>query len=489
MGKCLSHAIQHLKPRTQSPAPRTQIMPQPNILLFLTDDHGAWALGANGNAEVQSPVLDSLAREGANFRNAFTPCPVCSPARACLMTGRTPSQVGIHDWLFESDETIAERDWLRDETTLPQLLKDAGYYCGLAGKWHLGGSHRTPRGFDWCFGLPGGQGDHNSPFVYHLNGQALPKRGNKTQIITDYALQFLEEAPENKPFFLNVGYITTHSPYAQQEAELVALYDDAKFDDIPLYQPHPWHKNEGLPNGEHSREKLRFHYANYYAAVGEIDRNVGRILEKLKSTGQLDNTLIIYVSDHGCTLGHHGFWGKGNSTRPLNMHETSLRVPLLMRWPEKIASGTVIEHCVDHYDTFQFICAQAGATLPQNRAYPGANHEELLSNSRAIWNDVHFGEYGDLRMIRTPHFKLVRRYPAGPNDLFDLQADPQETQNLADAPAYQETRAALLQRLEEWYADFEDENKSGLRVKELPKHNEWEAWRDGLREARGLQVY
>ncbi len=462
---------------------------QPNILLFLTDDHGAWALSANGNSEVQSPVLDSLAKGGANFRNAFTPCPVCSPARACLLTGRTPSQVGIHDWLFESDGDIAERDWLRDEITLPELLSAAGYHCGLSGKWHLGRSHYTPRGFDWCFGLPGGQGDHRSAFVYHLNGQALPKRGNKTQLITDYALQFLDEAPPDKPFFLNVGYITTHSPYAQQEADLVALYDDAIFADIPLYKPHPWHKNEGLAGGEHEREKLRPYYANYYAAVGEIDRNVGQILEKLRENGQLENTLVIYVSDHGCALGHHGFWGKGNSTRPLNMHETSLRVPLLMSWPEKIAPQTTIEHCVDHYDTFQFICAVAGADLPYHRAYPGANFASLLTNSRAAWDDVLFGEYGDLRMMRTPHYKFVRRYPSGPDDLFDLVADPQERRNLAELPAYAETRAALLQRLEEWYADYEEPSKSGLRVKNLPRHNDWEAWRDGKREEIGLQVY
>ena len=463
---------------------------RPNILLFLIDDHGAWALGANGNMEIHSPVLDSLAHDGANFRNAFTPCPVCSPARACLLTGRTPSQVGIHDWLGEHEGEIAECDWLRDEMTLPELLSQGGYHCGLSGKWHLGRSHYTPRGFDWCFGLPGGQGDHRSPYVYHLNGQALPRGVNKTQLITDYALQFLDEAPGDKPFFLNVGYITTHSPYGQQEPELVALYDEATFTDIPPYVPHPWHKNEGLSNGEHARENLRPHYANYYAAVSEIDRNVGRVLEKLRASGQLDNTLVIYVSDHGCTLGHHGFWGKGNSTRPLNMYETSLRVPLLMRWPGHIEPGTTVEHCIDHYDTFQFICKTACVNLPEDRAYPGSNYSDLLQNPDAAWDDVHFGEYGDLRMIRTPHYKLVRRYPDGPDDLFDLQSDPSEMHNLAFLPEYEETRAALLQRLEEWYAVYEEPSKSGLRVKELPRHNAGaEAWRDGLREARGLQVY
>src|SRR5687768_1545653 len=106
----------------------------PNILLFLTDDHGAWALGCNGNREIQSPHLDKLAAQGARFSNAFTPSPVCSPARACLLTGRTPSQVGIHDWLGEHIVEIGDRDWLRDEVTLAQLLHAQNYFCGLSGK-------------------------------------------------------------------------------------------------------------------------------------------------------------------------------------------------------------------------------------------------------------------------------------------------------------------------------------------------------------------
>ena len=117
----------------------------PNILLFLTDDHGSWALGSYGNREVRSPRLDRLAAEGARFANAFTPCPVCSPARACLVTGRTPSQVGIHDWIEENDPDCGDYDWLAGETTLPQLLQRAGYHCGLSGKWHLGRSHQSPR--------------------------------------------------------------------------------------------------------------------------------------------------------------------------------------------------------------------------------------------------------------------------------------------------------------------------------------------------------
>ncbi|CAA9567215.1 MAG: Arylsulfatase [uncultured Thermomicrobiales bacterium] len=469
---------------------------RPNILLFLTDDHGAWALGGYDNGEIRSPALNRLAAEGVRCTEAFTPSPVCSPARACLLTGRTPSQVGIHDWIEERHPEFGDRDWLADEHTLPELLAAAGYHCGLSGKWHLGRSHETPRGYAWCFGLPRWQGGHIEEYTYHLDGAPLTLAGNKTRFITDYALRFLEEAPRDRPFFLTVGYIATHSPYLGQEPDLAALYDDATFADIPPYRPHPWHKNEGFPQGEgFSDHDCRERYRNYYAAVTDIDQGVGRLLGALERDGRLDDTLVVYTADHGCALGHHGFWGKGNSTRPLNMHETSLRVPLIARPPRVTAPGHVVTACVDHYDTFQTLRDYAGVDLGRGPvaggAYPGRSYRALLDGrAPADWRDTRFGEYGDLRMIRTPDYKLVRRHPAGPDDLFDLRADPGETVNLAGRAAYAAVEAALGDELAAFYRVHEDPRRSGLRVKELPRHNAGaEAWRDGLREARGLQVY
>ncbi len=473
---------------------------QPNILLFLTDDHGAWASGCYGNTELQTPAMDRLAAEGTRFTNALTPSPVCSPARACLLTGRTPSQVGIHDWLQESHEEIANHNWLADEITLPQILGKAGYYCALSGKWHLGGSHQTPPGFDDTFGLPGAQGSHNTPNTYVLNNQPLQADGNKSQHITDHAIDFLEQAPKDKPFFLNVGYIATHSPYEAKahDPQLTHLYEEATFSDIPPYHPHPWHQNEGLSGGRHADPKdLRSRYQGYYAAVTEIDRNIQRITDYLEQTGQLDNTIIIYTSDHGCALGHQGFWGKGNSTRPLNMYEVSLKVPLIIRYPKSIAPGHVEDRAVDHYDTFQSICQWAGVDLstPEyaDRAYPGNHYLPLIQNNpdnTFQWDQTKYGEYGDLRMIRTPQYKYVKRYPQGPYDLFNLQEDPNEMLNRAgwdhEANAQQQLDAQLTQ----WYSQYESDQHTGLKVKQARQHNYGcEAWRDGRREKRGLQVY
>lgn len=465
---------------------------RPNILLFLTDDHGAWATGCYGNSEIDSPTLDRLAREGTRFANAFTPSPVCSPARACLLTGRTPSQVGIHDWIEEHYPEFADPDWLADEVTLAEILSEAGYRCGLSGKWHLGRSHKTPRGYHWYFGLPHWQGTHRGEYTYVLNDRFVTLRGNKTRLITDYALSFLDHTPSDSSFFLQVGYIATHSPYAEQEPDLVSQYENASFQDIPFYEPHPWHKNEGFQQGsDFHTEDLRSRYANYYAAVTDIDRNVDRILDKLDKQGRLYDTLIVYTSDHGLALGHHGFWGKGNSTRPLNMYEASLRIPLMWRWPSGVEQTQVVNHCVDHYDTFRTLCDIAGAPPPDTRDYPGRSYRSFLSGEAVPdWIDTRFGEYGDLRMIRTPRYKLVKRYPSGPDDLFDLGSDPAEPVNLSENPEYSNIKATLQADLEAFYSRYDDPIKSGLRVKELRQHNkEAEAWRDGLREARGLQVY
>jgi len=466
---------------------------RPNIVFFLTDDHGAWALPSYGNSEIVAPAFDRLATEGTQFDNVYSPCPVCSPARACVLTGRTPSQVGIHDWIENHFPEFNDPDWLDDEITLPQLLNDEGYHCGLSGKWHMGLTERTPRGFDWCFGIPGGQGIHNSEFTYHLNDVPTTLTGNKTQFVTDYALEFLDAASQDRPFYLQIGYITTHSPWSNQEPEMEALYENATFRDIPPYVPHPWHKNEGFPQGQaFTEEQCVRAYRAYYAAVSEIDRNLARVLSKLDELGLAENTVVVYTSDHGLTLGHHGFWGKGNSTRPLNMYETSLRVPLIWRGPG-VPLGAHVADNVDHYDTFQSICDLAGVDLSRyaSRNYPGRAYNSVLAGQPLVdWDQTEYGEYGDLRMIRTPEFKLVRRYPDGPDDLFDLANDPGETLNLADDPRYTETRSKLLVQLESWYAQHDDPAKSGLRVKQLRQHNRGsEAWRDGLRESRGLQVY
>lgn len=460
-----------------------------NVLFFLTDDHGAWASGCYDNSEIQTPTLDTLAKNGTRFANAFTPTPVCSPARACLLTGHTPSQVGIHDWLEEAQDEIGNRDWLGDRKTLFEFFHDAGYYTGLSGKWHLGQSHQAPKGADFHFGLLGWQGIHNHEYTYVKNGDEMLSSQNKSQLITDNAIEFLQQVPSEQPFFLNVGYIATHSPYHKSAhvPELTNLYEDSRFTDIPDYEAHPWAKNEGFNLDAPTQEDLRDYYIGYYAAVTEIDRNIARILATLQDLKLLDDTIIVYTSDHGLTLGHHGFWGKGNSTRPLNMYEYSLRVPLIWQGTD-IQGGSVSQFNVTHYDTFQTILDMAGIEPESDQPYPGTSYKHILMQGEQVWDERVFGEYGDLRMIRTNKWKLVRRYPNGPDDLFDLEADPHERNNLIDDIDYIDTIIDLTEQLNDFYQKYEIAAYSGLRVKTLPRHNHYEAWRDGLREKRGLQL-
>jgi arylsulfatase A-like enzyme len=454
----------------------------PDIVLFLTDDHAPWSIGRYGNTEAQTPHLDAIADRGVRFTHAFTPCPVCSPARACLLTGQTPSQVGIHDWIEEGDPDIAGRDWLAGQTTLPELLSQGGYHTALAGKWHLGRSHQRPPGFDRAFGLPGWQGVHNGPYTYHLDGTPLEIAGNKTAIITDYAEQFIDAAPQDKPLFLNVGYIATHSPYAAESHDpaRTARFQSAQFPGLIDHAPHPWRKNEGFGR-EHvpDADQIRQCLIGYYAAVNEIDAAVGRVLDRLSAVRDDDNVIVIYVSDHGCSLGQNGFFGKGNSTRPLNMYDISLRIPLLMQGPG-LGAGATIDRCVDHYDLFQTVLDVAGISPPSDRAYPGRSLMPLLRGEPVTWDDTRYGEYGDLRMIRTPEAKLVCRSPNGPDELFDLVHDPGE----AHAVRNETLKTQLADRLSHWYAEYERPQTSGLRVAALPRHNvASEAWRDGLRDS------
>jgi len=386
---------------------------QPNIVLFLTDDHGAWANACYGNADLHTPTLDALAESGSRFTHAWTPTPVCSPARACLLTGKTASQVGIHDWLEEALPEVAERDWLGETPTLFQHLSAAGYATGLSGKWHLGGSQRQPKGADYYFGLPGWQGVHNQTYTYVRQGERVELAGNKSAFITDHALEFLDSVPDSKPFFLKVGYIATHSPYHQQahDPQQTARYQDCPFRDIPPYQPHPWVKNEGTDNAP-TEQDLLDRYIGYYAAVTEIDDNIARIIAALKARGQWDNTILIYTSDHGCAMGHQGFFGKGNSTRPLNMYDISLQVPLIIAGAG--IERQVLPQYVDHYDTFHTIAELAGLPLSKQEGYAGRSYAPLLRGERISWDNTRYGEYGDLRMIRNERWKLVFRYPAGP---------------------------------------------------------------------------
>ncbi len=196
-----------------------------NILIVLGEDHGQWAVGSYGNREIRTPTLDYLASSGIQMDNAFTTTPVCSPGRACLLTGRLASQHGIHDYLDLTNPETHLYPWLKDEITLSELLADAGYQTGLSGKWHLGDDVKPQSGFQFWFSLSGDYPiEHGGPYRYSDQGQTKTITGYKTQIVTDQAIRFLRDRDANKPFFLFVSYTAAHSPWNRHPERIVEQY-------------------------------------------------------------------------------------------------------------------------------------------------------------------------------------------------------------------------------------------------------------------------
>lgn len=438
-----------------------------NIVVIFNDDHGQWALPAYGNRELRTPTLDYLAKSGVVMENAFTPTPVCSPARACFLTGRLASQHGLHDYIATGTE-FGTRRWLEDEITLPELLKQAGYQVALSGKWHLGNDIEPHPGFDRWFALSGdypveARGRHR----YSRDGQIVEHTGYKSQVITDAAVDFLNDFDRERPFFLFVGHTATHSPWADHPPRLVEQYSNCTFADIPPDPSYPF----GYQNLE-SREfvprtEQRAALTHYYAAISSLDEAVGRLMDTLDGLSLRDDTLIVYTSDHGLCCGHHGIWGKGNGTMPLNMVEESIRIPMIFHHPDALFSGQRRIEYVDHLDLFQTLADFAGVA-PQKRptnGYAGRSFLPLLTNAPldGAWRTVQFGEYGSVRMIRTRRHKLLRHCDTDDTLLFDILDDPRETVNLAAEPEHEAIVSRLTQQLDAHFARYEVPEKSGFR--------------------------
>ncbi len=265
---------------------------QPNLLFVLTDDQGAWAMGCAGNAEIRSPNLDRLAREGIRFDNFFCTSPVCSPARASILTGRIPSQHGVHDALmWQSDtskggldrEVPADRvQFLLGMPTYAELLRDRGYDTCLSGKWHLGDGLEPRCGFDTWNPMPyGGTNYFNVPVV--ANGHLDKHETYATELFTDNALRFLNaQAGEQRPFCLAVHYTAPHKPWGREhhpQALWDEYYDRCPFESVPgPDEPLPVGFNAGAVDAETRKQNL----SGYFAAIEGMDRNVGRLLDWLE---------------------------------------------------------------------------------------------------------------------------------------------------------------------------------------------------------------
>ena len=394
-----------------------------NLLFILTDDQGYWALGCAGNPEIRTPNLDRLAATGLRFEHFFCASPVCSPARASILTGRIPSQHGIQDFLRAGNSNLSGADdsaieYLEGQTAYTDLLAQQGYVCGLSGKWHMGYSEKPQKSFSyWDVHATGAGAYYDAPMI--RDGRTYRTSEYVSDLFTDHALDFLEtQKGSGHPFCLNVHFTAPHAPWGR-EHHPKELYDDyfqnCAFESTPDEPMHPQQLHKTGTSGSlgFTEETRRATLSGYFAAVTAMDANVGRLLDWLEENELREDTLIVFTSDNGMNMGHHGIYGKGNGTFPPNMFDTSVKVPTLMSRPGHVPQGKVIESLHSHYDLMPTMLDYLGIANPEADRLPGRSFASLLRGEDWDSQDqvVVFDEYGPTRMIRTAAWKYVHRYP------------------------------------------------------------------------------
>lgn len=463
-------------------------MKKPNILFILADDMGSWSMGCAGDTDAKTPCLDALASEGIRFESMFCTSPVCSPARASIMTGQMPSKHGVHDWLAkghinygdicEADRAKLEQkdsgwmyEWPRAQLmhdsacryiegfpTYTDMLAENGYTCALSGKWHLGDAGHRQNGFGfWKTTAMGGE-NYFYPMMLEGDGSFHMQDGVYiTDYITDNAIGFLNEYSEDKPFYLSVHYTSPHAPWSkeQHQPEFYDQFEGTDFPATPNVPPHPW-------TWSYTEEKRKENLRGYYAAVMAMDAGIGRIIDTLKAKGVYEDTLIIFTADNGMSMGHHGIFGKGNGTFPMNMYDTAVKIPFIASWKNACPTGgRIAQGLYSHYDILPTIAELLCKTPPSG--LPGQSFLSILtsgSEDASRSEIVVMDEYGPVRMIRTATHKYVHRYPYGVHELYDLTADPDEETNLMetskDDPAVIALAANMRRRMEDWFVKYSD---------------------------------
>ena len=454
---------------------------KPNILFILSDDQGAWAMHCAGCEELHSPNLDRLARRGTRFENFFCVSPVCSPARASILTGTIPSAHGIQDWLrggnisldqfplLAQDRRYADEDhaipYLEGLTCYTDLLADAGYRCGLSGKWHMGDSIHAQHGFtDWYTIAKGGCPYFKPDMVRDGSIQTMEGR-YVTDLITDDAIANLRKYAANRqqPFYLSVHYTAPHAPWSEENhpKQYLDLYRDTDFPSVANDPLHPW-LTLAAPY-KRGPEGRKAQIRGYFAAITAMDAGIGRILDELEALGLTEDTLVIFTSDNGMSLGQHGVWGKGNGTFPQNMYDSSVKIPCIISWPGHVPMGKTDSTLLSHYDLFPTFLELLGIDRPAIcQQLPGTSFAELFQGKPIRETErrvVIYDEYGPVRMIRSRQWKYVMRIPYGPDELYDIASDPTEKRNLIDEPACQQIKQEMRQQLICWFATYGDPKK------------------------------
>jgi len=442
---------------------------RPNILWYCTDQQRFDTIGALGNPHVRTPAIDALVRDGGAFTKAYCQSPICTPSRSSLMTGLYPARV--HNTRNGNESFPA---W---PPVITRLIADAGYECGLIGKFHLqsAGKRTEPRiddGFsvwkfshaprdDWPVGhdyaewVRAGGGDLKA---LRARAENVPPEFHQTTWASERAIEFITSArPRDRPWLLNINIYDPHPPFTPPQ-----VYAD-QFD--PAQMPGPYFRETDIAQQEalrgadfqHDREspdrlEPKTAQARYYAMIAQIDDQFARILQTLEQTGQAENTVVIFTSDHGESLGDHGLMFKG-----CRFYEGLVRVPLIFRWPRHFTAGLRSDALVELLDLTATLLDLCGVNPPdylQGRslvpiltgAASPAHHRDFVRCEYFDSLDSHFtgGNGTFATMHRTERHKLCVYHGLEIGELYDLREDPWEFNNLWDDPSHREIRDRLI---------------------------------------------
>lgn len=428
----------------------------PNLVFILTDNQGAWTLGCYGNPDIKTPHIDRLAAEGMRFTRALSCNPVCSPTRATFLTGLIPSQHGVHSFLDPKYMMGPEAyNTLKEFTSLGEVLKEAGYVCGLSGKWHLGANLTPSEGFSYWITKPDGHTNefYNQPIIE--DGKVRDEPGYTTELWTKHGIKFIEQN-KDRPFFLFLAY---NGPYAlgnlmrnQSKNRHAEYYRGRHFESFPVDAMHPWQfANKVFHNTQTAMERTA-------CEVSGVDDGVGEVMATIKRLGLDDNTLVVYAADQGWMGGQNGMWGMGDHFRPIGAHELMMQIPLIFRQPGKIAPGKTGDILVSNYDFLPTVLSYLGLAdkTPQQPRLPGRDFSAAVRGKSLEWDNVIFYEMETVRAVRDDGWKYVARHPNGPNELYDMRRDPQERFNLFGQASVKDKQSELARRLDDFFAKYAD---------------------------------
>jgi len=399
---------------------------KPNFVIIFTDDQGYADVGCFGAEGFETPNLDRMAAEGAKFTDFYAAAPVCSPSRAALLTGCYPMRVSIPRVLFPRDKIGLNPD----EVTIADMLKTRGYATCCIGKWHLGHLPEflpTRQGFDYYFGLP--YSNDMSPLPLIEGEETIELKPDQSQLTRRYTEKAVEFIKKNKdrPFFLYLPHTMPHVP----------LYVSDKF--------------KGKSKG-----------GLYGDVIMEIDWSVGQILETVKQFGIDEKTLVIFTSDNGPWLskGAHGGSAKPLRGGKFATYEGGMREPCIMRWPGKIAAGTVCSEIATTMDFLPTFAKLAGAKVPTDRIIDGKDISALMTDPKAKTPYKAFFYYFERQLgaVRSGQWKLIlerkREKKTIPAALYNLQEDIEETRDLsADHPDVVRRLTELAEKIREDIGD------------------------------------